>query len=230
MDNAKKERVDRATAPYTSFPSFKTFVKNLKEHGLPSRIDRSVLGNSFSNAVGSQILTALKFLLLTDGNSNPTEALKALVKSYGADDWPVALTAVVKKAYQPLFQINLETASPNQFNERFRDAYSGTDDVQRKSMTFFLTAAREGGIKVSQYIMKNKKPRSAPAKKHTPKSKNEKTRKNNTGSAGENGGDEETAQKLPSEMLLGLFNPTEMEKVEQDAVWTLIKYFKAKNE
>jgi hypothetical protein len=99
--------------------------------------------------------------------------------------------------------------------------------VSRKSQTFFLNAAREAAIKISQCIMKNKKPRAAVAKKRAPKAKN-----NTQNDAANNGGNDETIlhnQKKanPSEILLMLFDPT-MKQAEQDAIWTLIKFYKAK--
>ncbi len=140
----------------------------MKEHGAaPSRIDRSVL-TSFSGAVGGQVLTMLKFLGLTDDVGHPTDELGKLIKAYDTDAWPAALSEVLRRAYAPLFKLNLETASPNQFNEHFRKSYPAADEVSRKSMTFFLNAMREAGIKISPYIMKGKKPRSVTAKRRTP--------------------------------------------------------------
>ncbi len=221
----------KVTPPYTSFPSFKTLLSKLKEHGIPARIDRSVLGNSFSNAVGSQILTCLKFLGLTDDDNQPTKLLKPLVDEYGTEDWKSSLRIVLEQSYPSLFALNLENASASQFNERFRSAYNGTDDVQRKSMTFFLSAAKDADVKLSPYIMKNKKPRSSPAKRRAVR-----TPKNNTpnnGANGENNGGNYVppaqTQKMPSEILLGLFD-TKMDQKEQDALWLLIKHFKTKSQ
>lgn len=219
-----------ATPPYTSFSSLKTLIKNLKENGLPSRIDRSVLGNSFSNAVGSQLLTALKFLRLIDGQNHPTSDLKDLVEAHGTDQWAGALQNIIRSAYGPLFQLNLETASPAQFNERFRTAYTGADDVQRKSMTFFLGAAKDAGIVISQYIMKNKKPRSGVTKKRAPKANGGGTSTRESGHEDPPPPKDETTQKTPSEILLSFFNPLEMKKEEQEAVWVLLKYFRAKGQ
>jgi hypothetical protein len=36
--------------------------------------------------------------------------------------------------------------------------------------------------------------------------------------------------KPPSEILLGLLDPAEMKKPEQDAIWTLIMHFKGKGQ
>jgi hypothetical protein len=70
---------DRAlSAPYIAFSSKKTALKQMKEHGIPSRIDRSVLTN-FSGAVASQLMTAFKFLGLTDSDGRPQQPLRELV-------------------------------------------------------------------------------------------------------------------------------------------------------
>src|SRR4051812_5484520 len=107
------------TPPYIAFQSIKTLAKDLKEHGLPGRVDRSVLTN-FSGAVASQIMTALKFLHLTDPGGIPTETFRELVKAYGTDDWPRLIGAMLRASYAPLFKLDLQTASPSQFNEAFR--------------------------------------------------------------------------------------------------------------
>jgi hypothetical protein len=91
--------------------------------------------------------------------------MKALVNALGTDDWPATLEAVIKRAYAPIFELNLATCSPSQFIERFKQSYSGAEDVTRKSITFFLNAASEAKIPVSSFIMKARKPRSAPSKK-----------------------------------------------------------------
>lgn len=161
------------TAPYPAFQTLKTLLRPFKEHGIPNKIDRSVL-TSFSGAVGSQVLTMLKFLGLIFDDGKPTPRLEALLEASETDAWPAELAKIVRTAYAPLFRINLETASPKEFNEEFRRAYPAADEVSRKSITFFLNAAREAGIKISPYVMKNKKPRSGPAKKRAPRQNGQK--------------------------------------------------------
>src|SRR5229473_5969390 len=146
------------SAPYTAFASVKTALSQFKEHGAPSRVDRTVLP-TFSGAVGGQVVTALRFLKLIDNGNNSRPELDQLVAAVGADEWPKALREVLGEAYTALLQMNLETASPSQFTEAFRREYPATEDVSRKQMTFFLNAAREAEIKISPYILRNKKPR-----------------------------------------------------------------------
>jgi len=215
------------TAPYISFLTVKNVLKDMKEHSPPTRIDRTVFPNLAGGTVG-QLLPALKFLKLTDDTGVPTNEMHNLISAHGTEAWGATLEQIVRSAYAPLFKINLEGASPGQFVEIFRKAYPGTEDVSRKSQTFFLNAAREAGIKISPYIMKNKKPRTAPNKKRVPKAAK------NTGSGTKNDGhaDDLTVHnqnKLPSEILLGLYD-TNMDNETQSAIWTLIRYFKAKKE
>src|SRR5258708_2589078 len=125
------------SAPYVAFQSIKTLAKDLKAHGVPSRIDRSVLGN-FSGSVAKQVVTALRFLGLTDVNNHSTVDLDLLVKAYDTAAWSPTLADVIRTAYAPMFQLNLETATPSQFNEKFRKTYPGADAVMRKQSTFFL--------------------------------------------------------------------------------------------
>jgi hypothetical protein len=94
------------------------------------------------------------------------------VDAYGTDQWPDALGRLLRENYPALFGIDLAAASPAQFNERYRSAFQGGEQVQRKSMTFFLNAAREAQIEISPHILKNKKPRSAsvPIRRRVPRS------------------------------------------------------------
>ena len=78
------------TAPYTSYRTFRTFIEDLSEHGLPSRIDRSVL-TRFSGVVGTQLMHALRFLGLIEDDGRATPRLKDLVKAHGAPSWPERL-------------------------------------------------------------------------------------------------------------------------------------------
>ena len=173
-------------------------------------------------------MTALKFLVLTNDDGEPAERLTQLVEAYGTDDWKGVLEGVIANAYAPLLEIKLEHATPNQFSERFRTTYSGTDEVQRKSVTFFLNAVRDAGIAISPYIMRNKKPRSANAKRRSP-------RKKASGAAqtGKTDPDSppppETGRK-PAQMLLELLDVTNMGDEEQQALWLLIRFFKGREE
>ena len=147
------------TPPYTSYRTFKTFIEDLHEHGVPSRIDRSVL-TRFSGVVGTQLMHALRFLGLIEEDGRPTQRLKELVKAHGTGHWPEKLLELLRQEYAPMFAIDLETATPSHFNEAFRKAFPAADAVVQKCVTFFLYAANDAGVKISGRVLKGRKPRS----------------------------------------------------------------------
>jgi hypothetical protein len=219
--------------PYTSYRTFKTFIEDLHEHGVPSRIDRSVL-TRFSGVVGTQLLHALRFLRLIEDNGRPTQRLKELVKAHGAGHWPDAFLALLRDEYAPMFAIELETATPSHFNEAFRKAFPAADAVVQKCVTFFLYAANDAGVKISGRVLKGRKPRSLtprrkaakPALVHPPMKEFEAAPPH----------PREALPpalplaegKKPSEILLIHLDLNEMDDEQQAAVWTLLKYFKSR--
>src|SRR5271165_3333960 len=212
------------TPPYTSYRTFKTFIEDLREQGVPSRIDRSVL-TRFSGVVGTQLTHALRFLQLIDDQGRPTERLKELVHAEGAGRWPETVLALMRQEYAPIFAIDLETATPSHFNEAFRKAFPAADAVVQKCVTFFLYAANDAGVKISGRVLKGRKPRTLSPRKRqpapTPKAPE---------AAPPPPPDRPAAEgKKPSEILLMYLDPKEMDEAQQSAVWTLMKYFKARD-
>jgi hypothetical protein len=215
--------------PYTSYRTFKTFIEDLHEHGVPSRIDRSVL-TRFSGVVGTQLIHALRFLGLIEEDGRPTPRLKALVNAHGAGHWPETLLDVLRYEYAPMFAIDLETATPSHFHEAFRRAFPAADAVVQKCVTFFLYAANDAGVNISGRVLKGRKPRSLtprrkaarPAFAHPPiRELDAESPRPQAPLSGIDG-------KTPSEILLMHLDPKEMEDEQQAAVWTLLKYFKAR--
>ena len=146
------------TPPYTSYRTFKTFIEELHEHGVPSRIDRSVL-TRFSGVVGTQLMHALRFLGLIEDDGRPTERLKGLVKAHGTGAWSETFLELLRHEYAPMFAIDLETATPSHFNGAFRKAFPAADAVVQKCVTFFLYAANDAGVRISGRVLKGRKPR-----------------------------------------------------------------------
>jgi hypothetical protein len=214
------------TPPYTSYRTFKTFIEELREHGVPSRIDRSVL-TRFSGVVGTQLMHALRFLGLIEDHGRPTQGLKELVSAYGGAHWPERFSELLRQVYAPMFAIDLETATPSHFSEAFRKAFPAADAVVQKCVTFFLYAAADAGVKISGRILKGRKPRSsAPRKKPGPvRARAEDVE---AGPSQPQPVAPLIEGKKPSEILLMHLDPNEMDGEQQAAVWTLMKYFKAR--
>ena len=219
------------TPPYTSYRTFKTFIEDLQEHGVPSHVDRSVL-TRFSGVVGTQLMHALRFLGLIEDDGRPTQRLRELVSAHGAGHWPARLLELLRAEYAPMFAIELETATPSHFNEAFRKAFPAADAVVQKCVTFFLYAANDAGVKISARVLKGRKPRSlAPRRKparpvFSPPPAREPAAappppQPQPALAPTDG-------RKPSEILLAHLDLNEMDDEQQAAVWTLLKYFKAR--
>jgi hypothetical protein len=213
------------TPPYTSYRTFRTFIEDLRQQGVPSRIDRSVL-TRFSGVVGTQLMHALRFLGLIDGDGRPTERLRELAKAEDAGRWAETLHALIRREYAPLFAIDLETATPSHFSEAFRKAFPAADAVVQKCVTFFLYAANDAGVRISARVLKGRKPRSIAARRRpapaptAPKPVEPPSPLQPEAARVED--------RKPSEMLLSQLDPYAMDEDQQAAVWTLLKYFKAK--
>ena len=169
LDASSEQARSVRTPPYTSYRTFKTFIQDLREQGVPSRIDRSVL-TRFSGVVGTQLMHALRFLGLIADHGRPTQRLTELVNAFAAGNWSEKLLELLRQEYAAMFAIDLETATPSHFNEAFRKAFPAADAVVQKCVTFFLYAANDAGVKISARVLKGRKPRSlTPRKKHAPR-------------------------------------------------------------
>ena len=218
------------TPPYTSYRTFKTFIEDLQEHGVPSHVDRSVL-TRFSGVVGTQLMHALRFLGLIEDDGRPTQRLRELVSAHGAGHWPARLLELLREEYAPMFAIELETATPSHFNEAFRKAFPAADAVVQKCVTFFLYAANDAGVKISGRVLKGRKPRSlAPRRKPArPAFSPPPARELEAAPPPQpQPALAPTEGRKPSEILLAHLDLNEMDDEQQAAVWTLLKYFKAR--
>jgi hypothetical protein len=142
------------TPPYIPFRTFKTFLQDLDEHGIPGRVDNSAL-KRFSGGVARQLKTGLRFLHLIDGSDHPTDDLRALSGAFGREGWPDALAGLLRSHYSPvLTRIDLEHATQGQLRDAFKAGFgaNANDDVLRKSELFFLQAAQEAQIPISKRI------------------------------------------------------------------------------
>ena len=217
------------TPPYTSYRTFRTFIEDLQEHGVPSRIDRSVL-TRFSGVVGTQLMHALRFLGLIEDDGRPTQRLKELVSAHATAHWPEKLLERLRQEYAPMFAIDLETATPSHFNEAFRKAFPAAEAVVQKCVTFFLYAASDAGVKISGRVLKGRKPRSlAPRRKPArPAFAYPPMKESEAAPPQLQPPPPPIEGKKPSEILLAHLDPSEMDDEQQAAVWTLMRYFKAR--
>ena len=157
------------TPPYVAFKTFNTLIEDLKEHGLPTQIDRSVL-RRFSGGVGSQLVSALKALRLLSDDNRPTTWLPPLVEAYGTDGYRTQIATLLSNAYPYVAALDLKTATPSQFADAFKIT-GAKEDVLRKSRTFYLHAAQFAGVEIGSRLLSGSAPRKAPGGNGAPRKK-----------------------------------------------------------
>ncbi len=215
--------------PYISFKTLTTFAEDQKQHGMPARIDRSVLTH-FSGGVGTQLIVALKFLGLIDSDGNSTEALRQLVDAYGTDGWPRELATVISRAYGPVVALDLASLTPKQFHEVFTNNYSAANDVMRKCETFFIHACNAAQIPINSRIIKHRVSRGNGRRRKTGgkgRTNGGKPKPDQKGGASKDRRQQETlSEHTTYDMLIDILDPANMDDDERNAVWTLIRYLK----
>jgi|SRR5579864_1752444 len=153
-----KTAPEKTVPVYLSFKTFQAAIDNLRTHGLPSVLDRTAFG-SRSGGDQAQILSAFKFLGLTDDQARTQDSLRVLVKTTAnSPEEKQALGSILKNRYANAFALNLEAATPAQLDKAIGDlGASGT--TKERSVRFFLKAVEHAGIKVSARLTA-RKPRS----------------------------------------------------------------------
>ena len=123
--------------------------------------------------------------------------------------------------------LEVETATPSHFSAAFRKAFPAADAVVQKCVTFFLYAAADAGLKVSARILKGRKPRSL-APRRTSRRTPAAAKDVETEPPGPLPAASLIERKKPSEILFMHLDPNVMDEEQQAAIWTLLKYFKAR--
>ncbi len=142
--------------PYPPYSQWLRLLETLKDdfqrRQLPSRIDNSYLKKLKVNpSAESNLLSALAYLGLVDGEKQPTPALKGLLPLDG-EDLKSALRDIVQESYGPMLRgLILHTVTPDHLAEKFRRGGS-QDEVGRKGMTFFVRIAKDAGIRLSDQL------------------------------------------------------------------------------
>jgi len=166
--------------PYVSYRTFSNFVNGLQQN-MPSRIDRSYWGEILSGSTGTQLIAALRFLGLIDGNNHPTPLLKSLA-SAKVEQKTSILREITSESYRFVLQSALlepGSATYAQLEEAFKGTFQLADDVSRKCLKFFIALAVDAGVPLSPFILKrSRSARTGPGTKATLKKTSERTIRN----------------------------------------------------
>ena len=140
-----------ATPPYVGFVSFVEMLDWLKAEGVPAQLDKSAWDKKFSDSLGSQLMSALRYLKLVDVET-PTSELEELVLAEENDRKEI-LSELLKRSYPTVFNIGLERATTNMLEKAFEDM-GGGGDTQRKAAAFFVNACKFTDEPLSSAIRK----------------------------------------------------------------------------
>jgi len=199
------------TPPYIAYKTWLTFLEDLKTHGIPDQIDRSVL-KRFAWGIGGQLLVGIRALGLITADNKPTQRLADLVAALDTDQFKHVLERMLRESYPYVFKLDLTTATPTMFADAFKNNVGAKgEDVLAKCRRFFLQAAAAAGIEVGKRLVARGSGAAAAGgvkKKRAPRPKDDKAADTSTGTgsdanAGGAGG------KTPSymEALLAKFPP-----------------------
>ena len=160
-DNARKR-----PPPYISYRTFLNFLNELQQKGVPSRIDRSYWGERMSGSTGTQLVAALHFLGLIDGDAAPTDRLRKLAMLKGISKADHLKQITIESFGFLSGTVDLQNATYAQLEEAFHGAFQLKPDVSRKCIKFYVAIANDAAIPLSSFITKRlRSPRSGIAVK-----------------------------------------------------------------
>lgn len=146
--NEKRKRLP----PYISYKTYRSFLDGLQQDGIPERIDRDYWKDRLSGSSGTQLMTALRFLVLIDADSVPTARLKSLLYARGSQKADL-LKQIIAEAYGFLSgAVNPQAGSYAQMEAAFHRTFQLAGDVSRKCIKFYIAIAGEAGLVLSSSI------------------------------------------------------------------------------
>jgi hypothetical protein len=148
--------------PYMSFQTFWKFIKELGAKPLPPRIDRSLMASK-SGTDQANLTMALSSFGLVDDESNVLPLLQQLT-SADEEGRKTILADMVSRNYVGPMEVSRNNGTSKDLESVFRDNYPSiaSADTRRKSVTFYLHAAREAGLDLSVHFPKTRSGSGAP--------------------------------------------------------------------
>jgi hypothetical protein len=145
------EEEKTASPPYISFLTFTNCLDWLKTERVPHRFDRSFWSRKYSGSSGPQLITALRFLGLLQGDV-PQPALEELVNADEAERKRL-ITGILKNAYKSVDFSLLERATSGMLRE-WMSKYPLQGTTQQKAMSFLINALKYVSFPLSPGLQK----------------------------------------------------------------------------
>ena len=153
--------------PYIPYKTFESFVSMLRQ-SLPARIDPGYLSDKVSANTGAQLLYAMTFLNLIDGNNRPTPRLKLLVLATG-EHRKALMRQMADDGYCFVWKgdLNTQNLTYSDLENNFLNTYKMERDNCRKCINFFIDFCEDAGIPLSpEFISKSQNLFNNSGKKH----------------------------------------------------------------
>ena len=155
--------------PYISYLSFKNFLQWLDDEGVPLRFDRSSWDKKYSGSTGPQLMNGLRFLGLLK-SEKPEPDLERLVEAKG-EDRKAVLREIFRQRYIAINFDELPRATTGMLRDWF-NYYGIEGDTVRKAESFFINAAKDSDVPMSNALRKMARNRSAKSSKGIKKQNN----------------------------------------------------------
>jgi hypothetical protein len=151
--------------PYSTYRSFTGLIDELRSHDvIPGIIDRSFLSKR-SGSEQSALMATLKWFGLTDDGGVPTSLLREYLAA-NEDAAKSKFSEMVRSSYGEITDgtFALGSATTNMLADKFRE-YEISGSTLSKSISFFLSAAKDAGISVSPHAKAPAAPASSGSKR-----------------------------------------------------------------
>lgn len=155
------EKLKAAVPPYLPYKTFRSFLDQFKV-GIPSRIDRGLMG-TISGTAQSRLISTLRYFDLISPNGIPNkDKLPPLVASEAAERQKI-LRNILISSYGFLFRegFDIKNATSRQLVEEFNNA-GASGETTKKCIAFFMSAAKDAGIELSPFFKMPRAGRTVP--------------------------------------------------------------------
>ncbi len=140
---------------YIPWKTFESYIISLKGTTIPHTLDGSVRPNSMAGGVWRQLISALRFLGLIDGENAVSGAMEALVLAHGTDQWQSAVKEHVLTSYDEIVgDLPIENATAAQLNTQFKNASPVEGQMLSKAVRFYIHSLDQCGVKYSSLFKK----------------------------------------------------------------------------
>lgn len=147
MANGKVE-----SPPYVPWSRLDRFLQGFKEHGVPPRIDGSLM-TGMSGTDQSLVRGALRFFGLVSGeNDATTPYATTVVEALGTEGWPSVAAGMVEKYAGIVTGVDFSTGTQAQLEAAFREHGGVNGSVLAKAVRLYLTLRDEAKLPSSPYF------------------------------------------------------------------------------